>query len=270
LQSHPCENELLKILPAALTTIVSTYANAQGPNTDTWYNVLRQLNILPKSIPPLPLNIHEILATTCPIFGAPKRLTDTHSLWLIPGGKEMPNIDTLASCCGKDIETEIVDIEKLGLKANEIALRTAESVAFEAPVWIMISDLLPRSVDQLYKWQEEMITKLRQISFANYEIPSFKYALAASMFKIKSNGTGLWQEGNENKITRVRESFSTYYNGRIAAHFTLTVGSERDQFGHTKGSVNFCLEGRCVRHIGIAALWVNFQPKPPESHCVLS
>lgn len=277
LLSCPYENELLKRLPAALTTIVCAYANENlGSNTYNWYNVLRKLNILPETIPPLPLNIHEILASTCPIFGAPRRLTDTHSLWLIPGGAKTPDIDTLAKHCGERIETRLLGRKQAGVKDKEIVLRTSETVGFEAPVWIMISDLLPKSVDRSYCIQEELITKLRKDSFANYEIPSLKYALAASLLKIQTDGSGLWWQDGTNKSTRVLENVLYYYDRYFnsALNCTITVGSSRDQYGRTVGRISYCQQGKGApmywdENVGIAALWVNFRPKT-EFSCVLS
>lgn len=270
LRSLPYENELLKRLPTQLTNIVSEYATEDfGSNIDNWYNVLRKLNILPESIPPLPSNIHDILGSPCPIFGSPNRVTDTHTLWLIPGGK-IEDINTLAELCGVSSDTQE---HHWRLEQSTLSGFKMEKMKFESPTWILISNLLPRSLQLNYSDQKKMIAKLRKKTVVNYEVPSFKYMLAANLLKMQTDGKGLWEEG---KLTRVKESFLYNHGDGFGAEcYTLAMGSSSKN-DHTWIVIRHCSkepgDPLWNKNVGIVALWVGFRPKPllKQSCCVLS
>jgi hypothetical protein len=289
LKARSSLDELKGTLPANLIAIISDYTTEiLGPNAYSWYTVLEKLNILPKKISPLPLNIHDILTSTCPIFGAPWRLIDTHTLWLIPGGQRIKNIDDLASVCGMGQSYQFLSSDDPNLvKSCPKTLRTAETVNFEADEWFIISDLLPESLNQTSYKQTEMIVKIRKKSFVNYEVPRFKYALAASLFKKQLDGTGLWITSQKDRgFTRVQETMITSDSGIFttpkevfwAISSDLTIGSSRNQWGHTVTVISKCPRDFEVRgalkrwdnDVGMAALWVGFSPKPSESSCAMS
>jgi hypothetical protein len=246
-----------------------------GPNGDNWYKALRKINALPESIPPLPSNVQEILASPCPIEGAPKRLTDTHSLWLIPGGK-IKDIDALGNSCGERRSRLFLGPCHPGLPMDFLPnLRTPETIGLEEPKWVIVSDILPGSLRQTLHIQQKMIQELRNKSFINYEIPRFKYALAINLLKIQVDGVGPWAR----KLTRVQEEFVRQYPDQTwgGTLCSLTVGSVLEHGRTVTHTFRCCADQHdhsaillWDSNVGMAAMWVGFSPKRAESSCVLS
>jgi hypothetical protein len=280
LQSSPYEETLKQQFPEALAEIISSYVQEDlGPNVDNWYKALRKIHALPQSIPPLPPNIREILEAACPIYGAPQRLKDTHTLWLIPGGK-IKDIDALAAQCGERTLTEFLGPRHLEMPAGFISdLRTPESVEFEQPEWVIISGILPESLRKTLYEQRRMIEKLRDKSFVNYEMPRFKYALAANLLKIQVDKEGLWLNPvTPRRLTRVQEEFYNRSPNKMwGTHCSLNVGSTIVSGGYRVTQTTFCATnthgfdaiGLWDNDVGMAAMWVGFSPKP-QSSCVMS
>ena len=191
--------------PQILANIISQYANYNlGKNRSNWYKALINLGLLPDRIPPLPLNIHEILDRDCPLHpnspnldGTYKKIQDTHFLCLLPAGQ----IDTLAK-------------RKFGVQHRSPylsdvhygpGLHDPELALFNNPEWVLISNvLLPASTNANYECQTLMIETLRKSTDIDYEIPSFKHALGANLLHAAAEKRSLW---GESLSTRVEETF---------------------------------------------------------------
>lgn len=279
------EESLKKRFPDTIATLIAAYAHGNlGKNAYQWYLAVRKLNIVPQKVPPVPFNIHDMLESTCPIEGEPRRITDTHSLWLIPGGLGLiTNIDELAKICGQGCDTDFLGPKHPGLREGRLqGLRTDKTVGFLEPEWIVIYNCLLFGSKSTCD-DECKISKLRDKSFVNYELPSFKYALAANLLKLRLDGNGLWEKnGKVRRLTRVQEDFSFIRNriGLVRDYYNLTVGHRR-----VKGQVATDLS--CISSlepepetnssdwdidVGVAPIWVGFSAKPPSpnSTCTLS
>ena len=276
LQSPFYQTELKEHLPATLVPLICSYVPENlGPNGDNWYKVLRNLKILPQNIPALPVNIRDILTSTCPIFGAPNRVTDTHTLWLIPGGRD---IDRFAVECGDRKQLHLLSLLHLANLGGSDNLRTPQAIEFTESQWVLMSDILPNSMNQHMWDQNKMIATLRKKSFLNYQIPSFKYALAANLLKIRADGKGLWlKSGGRRRLTRVEETYAGVVPGKLVGpRFSLAVGS---QFLNGLSQTEICGCATSLQNgethscddpdVGMAAMWLNFTPKPSSS-CTLS
>ena len=248
-------------MPTALAKIVGDYANDIGRNGTNWYTALSKLNLLPQSIPPLPSNIHEILMANCPIY-SDKRVNDTHSLFLFPAG----TIDTLAE-------------RFFGVPINPLtdclasAKRHTLSDEFTKCEWgLVTNDLLPDSREKTHEEQKKMIQEIRDRAFLPYEVPPFKYALAANLLNTAAEGDrSLWLNRNDIEgRTRVQETFryAPYLFGSEVREETFSFGNSR--CNSTSGvqqatSIEDCRSRSLF--LGVAALYRFPDPRP--RFCVL-
>lgn len=148
---------------------------------------------------------------------------------------------------------------------------------FSKHEWILITnDLLPGSQAKNYKTQIEMIADLKNKAFLSYEIPNYKYALAANLLEIaaKNGCEGLWLQPHETEgRTRVRETFRyVLYDANRdfeVREGVLSVGSLRENANLSVAPiVNNDDREELSSTGGIAAMY-RFQ-RPEHSFCNLS
>ena len=215
-----------------------------------WYTALKLLDALPDTIPALPSNIDEILNGKCPIYkglrkpdGTSYKVSDTHSLYLIPSG-------TL-----QELESRVKAYGEQTLHANpnplqfryfwDAAYQEHADVRFEEHQWILISnDVLSESRNQSYQQQTQLVANLSAKSLLHYEVPSLREAVGAIFLHKVATGESLYQEGNEQNnglytYTRVPE---------ITLGYHLIVG------GFAPFGVAVCSFGNAAECVGVAAL----------------
>lgn len=263
----PYQADLELVFPQPLANIISQYANYNlGRNSTNWYQALINLGVLPDKVPPLPLNIHEILDRDCPMHlnkpnldGTYKKIKDTHFLCLIPAGR----IDTLAE-------------RKFGaghahpyLSAFHYGpvLHDPDMTSFNEPEWVLIANvLLPGSENMDYADQVWICNRFIETTDIPYEIPSFKHALAANLLYSAAEKKGLW---GDDLSTRVKETF--YWESRTIKGWWDPPRAKRtlivvDPYSTNSAEIGVdqVVSASRSHQLGITVLW-NITNPPPKS-----
>ena len=181
-------------------------------NFTNWYTALKRIDALPDKIPALPLNIHEILRSACPIFSTDKTLRtigETHSLYLIPPGT-LNELEQRVSRYGQQFFQGENPL-KFRYFWNE-ARQEHGDIPVDEPRWVLITnDVLLGSRNQPYERQAQMITDLNERNSTNYQVPTLRETVLSLFLERIATGTSLYQEGNEQNgnqytYTRVAET----------------------------------------------------------------
>jgi hypothetical protein len=213
----------LSALIPDVAKLVAQYA-ADEP-VSSWYTAHYRLKSLPKKIPPLPRDIHDILDSKCPIYGdqvkadgTPYKIKDTHFLSLIP--EEFGTINRLERDVLKPYgEKEYSEGE------NPLQIRYFWNVAREEHAdasypeteWVLMTNtVLPESRNKTWGKQVALVDALSQKALVKYEIPTLKQSFAAITTDMVATGERRYQSGNDQNgnvstYTRVKERTQAYH-----------------------------------------------------------
>lgn len=196
-----------------------------------WYTALERLDLLQRRIPALPRHIHQILKGKCPLpkragqelkpDGTPWKVSDTHSLYLIPAGT-LNDLETRASNYGRKAinahgERLYPNENPFGFRYFVDAVRQEHGdVSFEAEWILMSNDVLKGSRSQSWNDQVKIIQNLSREAFVEYQVPSAKQAFGFMILHKVATGESLYQSGNERNhylytYTRVQETTGGYH-----------------------------------------------------------
>jgi len=182
-------------------------------NLTNWYTALQRIDALPEKIPPLPLNIHEILGDKCPIDPS-RKIGETHSLYLIPPGS-LNELEERVRAYGQEFfqgENPLKFRSFWGDARQEHA-----GVVADEPQWILITnDVLPGSRNQPYAKQEQIITDLNAKNGTDYQVPTLRETVLAMFLHKITTHVSLYPEGNEQNgnlytYTRVVEKIRDWH-----------------------------------------------------------
>lgn len=207
----PIEKEVSRVftLIPTLAKIIAKYATDE-PLTH-WYTALRQLTLLPKKIPPLPDDIHEILNSNCPIYCDQLKedktfykIKDTHFLSLV--SKEFDNLTQLESKLKKYGD------DKYPKGKNPLQFRyfwhvsqqEYTNVPFLNTHWILLTNtVVPKSGSMSWTQQVDLVKALSEKALVNYKIPKLQQIFAAITTDMVATGKVRYQIKN---YTRVKET----------------------------------------------------------------
>lgn len=174
------------------------------PALTNWYKALNYLDLLPNKIPALPLHIFQALNDECRVH-IDKRIVQTHFLYLIPPGA-VNELEKRVGAYGQQL---------YGPNPNPLAFRyfwdplreEHANVQFHEYEWILIlNDVLPGSRDQPYEEQAQMVADLSEESSLDYQVPTFREAIAAIFLHRVATGESLFQETEDiSTYTRIKE-----------------------------------------------------------------
>ncbi|HSX37441.1 MAG TPA: DUF1735 domain-containing protein [Chlamydiales bacterium] len=207
----PLKEGTSECLCPSLEDIVVEYAG--DPNLINWYRALELIDALPDKIPPLPRGIVQILNSGCPIRSGDKKsdettykLTDTHSLYLIP-----PDSLTQFEARIRAYGARIYPYRKNPLRFErfwDMAHRRYGNVRPNTYEWVLISnDVLEGSIGESFVTQAKMVADLSRKAFASYEVPSLReFAMAMFLHKVATKESLLESKGYSAIFTRVQEA----------------------------------------------------------------
>lgn len=203
-----------------------------------WYKACSLLKKLPKNIPTLPRNIHQILDNKkVPLF-----------LSLIP--EEFGTLNRFERDILKPYgEAEYPENENpLQFRYFwDTARQEHADVPFARTHWVaMTEDVLPGSRNKSWNEQVALVDALAKETFVDYEIPTLQQSFAAIATHKVATGKSLYQIGNEenNQVytyTRVKNTTQNYH---LAVGGSAPSGVGVSNFGYAYGS----------ELIGVAAL----------------
>lgn len=181
-----------------------------------WYTALKSIGALPTRIPPLPVDIHEILEGLCPIYkdqtkpdGTPYKIKDTHILYLIPAGT-VNELEQRISAYGQQFFQGEKPL-KFSFFWSE-ARQEYATVPNSQPQWVLISkDVLPGSREQTYTKQVQVVDALSAKSLTDYQVPTLREASLAIFLHKIATGESLYNGNSQNEghlytYTRVKET----------------------------------------------------------------
>lgn len=242
--------EVSRLIPD-LTDIVASYV--LDPKLTTWCTSLKLIKRLPKKIPPLPRDIHQILNSPCPRKICSKKKPDGTfytvgekcTLTLVP--EELGTINAFER-----------DVRAYGEKQypeNENPLQFCyfmddyravhENVLFGPTYWQLHTDsILERSRDKTYVTQAALVDDLARETLVDWQVPGLRDTIATIFLHKIGTGESLFQIENDqdeevHTYTRVKET---------ARHYRLMIGS----YAPSGVNVNYCPDIYDER-IGVAA-----------------
>jgi hypothetical protein len=188
----PIEREIndMKILLSDLADLVAR--DALDSSLTNWHTALSRIGYKDE-ISALPNQIHQIMESESPLQANGGRVSDDHVLYYDPPG----TLNELAARVGAYGKTALKEKdEKLYPEENPLRFKYFWNEAHQQygdvwseGGWILISkDVLEGSRDKTYAEQVEMIQSLSEKSFANYEVPTLRAAIAATfLHKVATN-----------------------------------------------------------------------------------
>jgi len=152
--------------------------------------------------PPLPSNIHQILAAPCP-FWPNKKVEETHMLVLIPKtvNGQLLTLNTLA---------ELVKSPKQGNATKLWILDSVAGSGYENPsitnsYWVLMTrDILEGTRNKSYDDQMQIVCTFRQKIGVDYQVPKLLEAAVCIFMEYVSKGTRIYSD-NPFTITRCQE-----------------------------------------------------------------
>jgi hypothetical protein len=236
----------------ALAKIVAEYTWDDEALTN-WYAALKRLDTLPKKIPPLPLDIHQIMYSKCPIYGDQKKedgtpylVKDTHFLSLVP--RAFGSINHLEGEILKPYGEKNYPKGQNPLQFQyfwNVVRAEHGNTPFRETHWVLMTkDVLPGSRNRNWAQQVAQVAALSRKAFVNYEIPTLQESFSAITTDMVATGerryqAGDGQNGNVHTLTRVNE---------ITNAFHLVVGGSAPSGVYVNYSYGY------VNDIGVAAL----------------
>lgn len=233
------------VLPAeGLPEIVADYAYSDQSepsevypeNYTRWYTALKKIGMLPDRVPALPANIHDILKAPCPLpkswdekrkpDGTPWTVGDSHSLYLLPAGDIVGDLQAHCALYGKEAKNDRG--EKLYPQHNPLQLFYAsredirqDDVKTEAEWILMSNSLLEGSKRQTWKRQAELIQKI-STPFLTYQAPSLKQAFGFVILHKVATGESVFY--GSDVFSPVPKSLCTRVEAIVGRSKHLTVG----------------------------------------------
>ena len=215
-----CEPVAQKV--AASSTLIPEIANlvAQYESDMNWYRALTILNAdfpnaIPKTIPPLPLNLLQIRNEAGSIQG---------SLYLIPRGT-LNELVAFVNAYGQMHLATFDGKNPFHLNFFEVYAPTLGNILVDKDQWVWISDdVLEESRNRTYQEQTQMIAKLN----SNFKIPSLREVVAVLFFrKIATGESALAQSYTleHSRFTRVQDTVTNPFTNKTSH---LTVGGFKD------------------------------------------
>lgn len=215
-----------KIFPNGIADIISVYAIPS--EWSNWHTALKRMNMLPDSIPALPLHITQILNSKCPIYNGQKSLKESGVLYLKPPGSLIElELKAYRSCDQMFKQNPFTVSFAMPGDFNEMGLyRNLRSDAFE---WVWLSkDILPGSKNESFKTQATRVAELSKKALVTYEVPTLMDVITVCFLHMAATGERLYPYDHEFSYmigdevgphTRVQE--------KILGEHHLTVGGFR-------------------------------------------
>ena len=209
--------------------LVAQYAH--NKSLTDWYTALSRLGTLPEQIPPLDLNINEIIDGICPIRG---------SFYLLPRGT-LNELEALVSAYGKEHLAAFGGENPLQfIYFSDSARQDHAETQLDKDEWRWMSDdVLEGNRNRPYEELAQMVAKLGGKLGANFEIPSFRDAAWCLFLHQVATRESVLQQGNEQN--RGLSTFTRVQDSR------LVIGGSAPSGVHVYGSYG-------PEHIGVVAL----------------
>lgn len=178
-----------------------------------WYLALKQLNALPKKIPPLPEDIYQILNGKCPIYGDQKKedgtsylVKDTHFLSLVP--REFGSLKHLEGKILKPYGEKNYPEGQNPLQFRfflDAARQQHGNTAFWETHWVLVTkDILPGSRNKSWSKHAAQVAALSRKALVNYKIPTLKESFTDIITHMVATGERRYQAANDHTYTYTR------------------------------------------------------------------
>jgi hypothetical protein len=154
------------------------------------------------------LDIYRILNGICPIRGARCKVSDTHSLYLIPPGT-VDALEARTSVYGQEHLAEYRGKNPLRFRDFlDLARREYGGTGSDELQWILTSNnVLEGSRNRPCEVQAQMIAELSARAFVHYKLPTLKEATAfAFLHKVATGADADFLQGDQTTYTRVQET----------------------------------------------------------------